>query len=719
IDFEESFASVARIEAIRIFIENATSKNIIIYQMDVKIAFLNGVLKEEVYVSQPKGVIDPDHHTHVYHLKKGLYEILIKYGMDTFDPVDTPMVDCLKLDEDPLGIPADQTRFQDKMAEENLLAPARSDEQFVPAKAPLPALYASANVLSIYIPQFWNTLTQESKTGVFRFQLDEQWFTHNSDLFRDALEITHVDLANPFMSPLAGEIFMNFVNKLGYPNVIHFVSHTMESSYVFAQPGTKKNSASEADKSMKPATDKQPKPKPVKEKSTKPTPLQKAGNGKVTKVQNVKSYLQLVDEPEEEQAQPEPKPEHQGVGEEYDAKQAIQMSPKSFRHKGKAIATEEQAAQLLLALHMPKRRSTTNQIIFQRRTPDTKEASTGPSAQPHDDASVNIVCDSLSPADAETGIDTDKTNSRGDTKILQIGEEQEEDVVDKENLEEKIAEIDEGQVGSDIDPKPMHDDFVATMYPQVHESLKHLDEEYAQVENPLSSTGTLLSMKNLDAYTLGDQFFNDKPTKEEPDKANLEIEVESMVTIPIHQASSLAHPLFTPVVNLSHPKPDNTVQGISSRVFTFELRDLPHKINQTINEVVKEAVHVAFQAPLRDRFRELPEADMKVILHQRIFYSGFYKSLHEHVALYEALEASMKHANQDEFLAKKDKSRKRRRDDQDPPPPPPDSDLTRRKEMILMLQAQNSPQLHSPQPEKLLTLEKLLQLLQAAVRSSF
>nr|GEW74156.1 retrovirus-related Pol polyprotein from transposon TNT 1-94 [Tanacetum cinerariifolium] len=64
IDFEESFAPVARIEAIRIFIANAASKKMVIYQMDVKTAFLNGELKEEVYVSQPKGFIDPDHPTH-------------------------------------------------------------------------------------------------------------------------------------------------------------------------------------------------------------------------------------------------------------------------------------------------------------------------------------------------------------------------------------------------------------------------------------------------------------------------------------------------------------------------------------------------------------------------------------------------------------------------------------------------------------------------------
>ncbi|GKA54253.1 retrovirus-related pol polyprotein from transposon TNT 1-94 [Tanacetum coccineum] len=72
IDFEESFAPVARIEAIRIFIANAASKNMTIYQMDVKTAFLNGELKEEVYISQPEGFVDPDHPTHVYRLKKAL-----------------------------------------------------------------------------------------------------------------------------------------------------------------------------------------------------------------------------------------------------------------------------------------------------------------------------------------------------------------------------------------------------------------------------------------------------------------------------------------------------------------------------------------------------------------------------------------------------------------------------------------------------------------------
>ncbi|GJX30465.1 retrovirus-related pol polyprotein from transposon TNT 1-94 [Tanacetum coccineum] len=73
IDFEELFAPVARLEAIRIFIANAANKNMTIYQMDVKTAFLNGQLCEVVYVSQPEGFVDQDKPNHVYRLKKALY----------------------------------------------------------------------------------------------------------------------------------------------------------------------------------------------------------------------------------------------------------------------------------------------------------------------------------------------------------------------------------------------------------------------------------------------------------------------------------------------------------------------------------------------------------------------------------------------------------------------------------------------------------------------
>ncbi|GJU55605.1 retrovirus-related pol polyprotein from transposon TNT 1-94 [Tanacetum coccineum] len=75
IDFEESFASVARLEAVRIFLTFAAHMNMTLYQVDVKMAFLNGILREEVYVSHPNGFVDPNKPNHLYRLKKALYRL--------------------------------------------------------------------------------------------------------------------------------------------------------------------------------------------------------------------------------------------------------------------------------------------------------------------------------------------------------------------------------------------------------------------------------------------------------------------------------------------------------------------------------------------------------------------------------------------------------------------------------------------------------------------
>nr|GFB84041.1 retrovirus-related Pol polyprotein from transposon TNT 1-94 [Tanacetum cinerariifolium] len=71
VDFEESFAPVARLEAVRLFVAYAVHKSFPIYQMDVKSA--NGLLKEEVYVAQPDGFVDLSHSKKFYHLRKALY----------------------------------------------------------------------------------------------------------------------------------------------------------------------------------------------------------------------------------------------------------------------------------------------------------------------------------------------------------------------------------------------------------------------------------------------------------------------------------------------------------------------------------------------------------------------------------------------------------------------------------------------------------------------
>nr|GEU40981.1 retrovirus-related Pol polyprotein from transposon TNT 1-94 [Tanacetum cinerariifolium] len=112
IDFKETFTPVTRIEAIHIFIANAANKNMIIFQMDVKTAFLNGELKEEVYVSQPEGFVDQEYPSYVYKLKKALYSL--KQAPRAWKRLiaDTPMVEKNKLDEDLHGISVNATLYR-------------------------------------------------------------------------------------------------------------------------------------------------------------------------------------------------------------------------------------------------------------------------------------------------------------------------------------------------------------------------------------------------------------------------------------------------------------------------------------------------------------------------------------------------------------------------------------------------------------------------------
>nr|GEX82530.1 putative ribonuclease H-like domain-containing protein [Tanacetum cinerariifolium] len=73
INYEEVFAPVARIEAIRLFLAYASFMGFMVYQIDVKIAFLYGTIEEEIYVCQPLGFEDPDHPDKVYKVVKPLY----------------------------------------------------------------------------------------------------------------------------------------------------------------------------------------------------------------------------------------------------------------------------------------------------------------------------------------------------------------------------------------------------------------------------------------------------------------------------------------------------------------------------------------------------------------------------------------------------------------------------------------------------------------------
>ncbi|GKB39972.1 retrovirus-related pol polyprotein from transposon TNT 1-94 [Tanacetum coccineum] len=171
INFEESFAPVTRLEAVRIFVAYAAHKSFPIYQMDMKTIFLNGQLKGEVYVSQPDGFVDPNHPEKVCRLRKALYglkqvprawydelsnflmskgftkglqihqsprgifinqakyalEILKKHGMKKSQSIGTPMATKPKLDVDLSGKLVDQTDYRSKIGSLMYLTSSRPD----------------------------------------------------------------------------------------------------------------------------------------------------------------------------------------------------------------------------------------------------------------------------------------------------------------------------------------------------------------------------------------------------------------------------------------------------------------------------------------------------------------------------------------------------------------------------------------------------------------
>ncbi|GJQ99747.1 putative ribonuclease H-like domain-containing protein [Tanacetum coccineum] len=161
IDFEESFATVARLDAIRIFLAFAAHMNMIVYQMDVKTSFLNDILREEVYVSQPDGFVDQDNLNHEFskvtvdltlfirrqgkdillisQSPRGIFlnqsnyalESLKKYGMESSDLVDTPMVEKSKLDEDTQRKAIDPTHYRGMIGTLMYLTANRPDLTFV------------------------------------------------------------------------------------------------------------------------------------------------------------------------------------------------------------------------------------------------------------------------------------------------------------------------------------------------------------------------------------------------------------------------------------------------------------------------------------------------------------------------------------------------------------------------------------------------------------
>ncbi|GJU44083.1 histone deacetylase 14 [Tanacetum coccineum] len=523
------------------------------------------------------------------------------------------------------------------MADENVPSPAltRSDDKIMPFNAWVPigrsnyvldlqkkqqnpiflifvdilqntnffrAFNASTSVPAIYVQQFWNTLTYDAKTGIYNFQLDEEWFVLDVDLLRAALEITPIDQNHLFESPLPDDAIMDYVTQLGYPGEIYFVSHMLiiyhlgRNHDIHKRPGSPISLASDdlilgnlkfipkgerdevfgmnipeeliteeiqnslyymryveimtryerqlaaegveveepAPKSAKskiPATIRQSKPassmptKPApakeatmeQEQPSKPALAKQPRKGKVIKVRKQKGVGHLVDKDYEEG---EPTLEPRLHDEEADVQRAIELSLKDLEEhgrKGKGIAIDEKSAQSLLDLHTPKAKkaSETETKIFDGS--DDKGEEVPHTAGPNPGSRHEGL--------AGSNLDLHQEDQAGP------------------NPGSRCVD----QTGPDS--KPIHKKFLTSAYSHMRINLKIVAEEQAHLENPMTSSRTLSSLKNLeDPFTYGDQFLLDKENEEEQEKTAQETEAKSIFSVPIHQASPSAPPLSTPVI---------------------------------------------------------------------------------------------------------------------------------------------------------------------------
>ncbi|GJS49079.1 retrovirus-related pol polyprotein from transposon TNT 1-94, partial [Tanacetum coccineum] len=416
-----------------------------------------------------------------------------------------------------------------------------------------------------------------------------------------------------------------------------------------------------------------------------PSPAKRSKGGLVGKRRKPKSPIKLVDEFSDEGV---PITEPRIDDEEADLQQGIELSLKDlearnqgptrsvvFREpnsgrfqplpevqgKGKEKVIEEQAARDLLTLQTPKKKSPADQFIFQRRTPMTTEPP-GNAESPTLDAKLAL-------ANSETKSDKPDISVAKDTEMEVTHTEtpinKKKDASNRDLTEINAGVQDEGHARSNLtvsdastqqNPEQMDEEFTTTAYPNVQENLKLPTEDQVILKEPVSSTGTLSSLQNLEKeLSFTDQFFMEKPQEEEPEKTNVESEVQSMVTVPIHQDTSLVPPMTTPIIDLIMSQSDSlTVHAslptsIATTTIVTTTTTLPPPLLQPqqnttdpifLQRINKLEQHMEnlIQDKLALEERDLPESDMKEILRQRMWEIRSYKNHEYHKNLYEALE---------------------------------------------------------------------------------
>ncbi|GKD51068.1 hypothetical protein Tco_1280044, partial [Tanacetum coccineum] len=361
---------------------------------------------------------------------------------------------------------------------------------------------------------------------------------------------------------------------------------------------TKPTEPKAATKKSKPAPAKpqEKKRKPVSEPSEVSPLAKRAKAGKVVKKRTVKSSKQLVDEFIDEGV-PAAKPRLEDTEEAILQKvleesltdayptQRGPLPPVVFREtdtgklqplpevpgKGKEKVGEEQAAQVLLHLQTTKKKSPTEQYIFQRHTPVPSEPAG------HEESSSLYAELGLSGSDTESDEEMPSVVRSGAQDEGQAGPDpgkldegqagpNPDDVAESQplptpsvlagpNLEHSDVEITDAS--SQPQPEHMDEGFIATAYPEVQENLKLTVDEQMIPEEPVSSTGTLSSLQHLTKdFSYGDQFIDDKPSEANYEKTTADTEAESMVSVTIQQDTSVIPPMTSPVIG-PVPRPDS------------------------------------------------------------------------------------------------------------------------------------------------------------------
>nr|GEX90448.1 retrovirus-related Pol polyprotein from transposon TNT 1-94 [Tanacetum cinerariifolium] len=636
INFEESFALVARIEAIRIFIANVASKNMTIYQMDVKTAFFNGELKEEVYVSQPEGFVDPDYLTHVYRMKKALYGLkqapracrpnmvfavcmcaryqasptkkhlkalkrVFQYLRGTINRglwylKDIAMALTAYTDADHAGC---QDTRRNTMADMNIpsndapakqapaVAPStRTDDQILPSSKWVPIGKSNRVLDEMRIRSLDRLLGLPSgfPLGVVPPKnLDKRnsLFPHNSVLtVYNGLRFVRKDSKEIYGMPIPYALFTDEIK--GAPYYGEYQEHVAKyQQYMDAEHGKAEEGGATESKATKGRTSgKKRKPrsplKLVDEPSAEDVSVEEPAYNE--EEANLQWDLELSLKEQVERTQGPARPV---VIREPDSGR-IQSLP-DVQGKGKEKVVDEQAAHDLLTLLTPKNKSHRLRSILEI-----------------------------------------KMKARLDQTLV---------IMMKARLDQTLVpnrehmDLEATDASTQQNPKQMDEEFTTTAYPNVQENLKLPSEDPVIPEESASSTRTLSSLQNLKKeLSFTDQFFVKKQQEEEPGKTNAKAEVSKVV-----------------------------------------------------DEIVTDAVNWAMQALLQARFSDLPAVDMKEILKQLMFEDKSYEAHEDHKKLYDALKKSLERNYSDQLLSDLEEAHQKKRKRRDvprthsrsPPPQPP------------------------------------------------